>query len=254
MMQVALARLLAIITLFSSPSHVAAEGEEICIEGFIIDTYCLAVGFFPHTTTRALHAPAKHSVHCLIDDANCINSGFEVLADKQADFVAGSSTSPYCRAYKLDDAGRGMMIDLAKSTGVCDDCNEDTTGEHVNAFRAMVKGTVSTPATETLPAVIAVTSVEPASDGIGCDESGSSIPQACIAERSDLVDGQAPCWDEDKGCVNLDDPFARPAEEEPLNNEPNAKSAGSMPFDAYGRVVARFVVIALVLGSFAMLV
>jgi len=118
--------------------------------------------------------------------------GFDVLADKQADFDAGSSTSPYCRAYKLDDAGSGMMVDLIKSTGVCGDCNEDRTGEHVNAFCAMVKGMVSTPATETLPAVIAVTSVKPASDGIGCSKSGSSILKACIAERSDLVDGQAP--------------------------------------------------------------
>lgn len=88
----------------------ASASDEVCLEGYVIDTFCLGVGFFPHVTTRSLHYPEVHSVHCMIDDVPCIGSGFEMVVPTseaigplaQARTAAKKPLSPYCRAYKFD--------------------------------------------------------------------------------------------------------------------------------------------------------
>lgn len=121
-----------------------------------------------------------------------------------------------------------MLVEVAKSTGVCDDCHNTTTGEWVRGFRVTVFGTVSSPAVPgAQPAILAVTDIQHSS--VGCEghaNGGNVLPQECVAERHDLMDVQAPCWEEDRGCRNLDDPFTKPTTGNlPAHNVPEAPPA-----------------------------
>ncbi len=61
---------------------VARAGDEVCVQGFIMDRYCIDLGvLFENRAIATLGAtgPLSHSVHCLIDVPHCLASSFEVL-------------------------------------------------------------------------------------------------------------------------------------------------------------------------------
>ena len=132
-------------------------------------------------------------------------------------------------------AGNELLIELAKSTGVCDDCHANTTSEWVKGFRATVFGTVQAPADGTFPATLAVTDIQHSS--VGCPESTAVLPTECVYERSDLNDLEAVCWEEDEGCRNLDDPFTKPtivSENDSNNNNIDEPQLPPPPVDDAG--------------------
>ena len=58
-------------------------GNEICVSGYIMDYYCIALGNLldrPRFETLGANGPLKHSVHCLVDIDDCVDSGYEILA------------------------------------------------------------------------------------------------------------------------------------------------------------------------------
>ena len=131
-----------------------------------------------------------------------------------------------------------MLIELAKSTGVCDDCYNNTTGEWVRGLRVTAHGVVSSPAVPGVqPAILAVTKMEHSS--VGCPE-GKTIPEMCVGERPNLLDVQAPCWEEDKGCRNLDDPFTKPTMEAPpdLESAPEADTGDDSSASSWSVVIS----------------
>ena len=190
---------LALLAATSSTASAQQQiGDEVCYEGYIMDTYCSQVGFFPHATTRSLTKPEVHTVHCLIDDVSCINSGFEVLKFEND----SSKTSPYCRAYKFNDVGNQILIHMMKSIGVCTDCYANTTGEWVDGFRATIFGTIAELGTTVTPAIVNVTEVLDTS--VGCGDAGGNVePTTCIFQREGLKDSDSPCHDEGDWCKNL---------------------------------------------------
>lgn len=134
-----------------------------------MDVYCIERGnLLDAPTIQTLIGPDKHSVHCLVDVDRCTNSGFEILADALT--VGGV----HGRAYRLDDHGNKLVLSLARSTGSCSTC---TGVGQKHGFRATIKGTVTTQATDTRPAVVGVSSVLPSS--AGCP-SGNSVPANTI--------------------------------------------------------------------------
>lgn len=219
---------LAAACLVASANGVVQQvGDKVCYEGYVMDLYCSEVGFFPHSTIRTLHAPADHTVHCLIDDVLCIQSGFELLQDPTTtttDSGTNTTTSPYCRAYRLNQAGNDMVVELAKAIGVCTDCNADTTGEWVKGFRVTVHGTIQQVGSEFGPAVLDVTQVLESSVGCTDAEFPQTEPDFCKYERASLEDSESPCHWPDDYCKNLGEvkPGTTPEPDDEENEDNNS--------------------------------
>merc|ERR1712194_658343 len=81
-----------------------------------------------------LEEPERHSVHCLVDVGICLDSAFEVLVE------SSSGSTPYGRGYRLDDASKSDMIDLARSVGSCTTCANGYDGSGLTrGFKAVMK-------------------------------------------------------------------------------------------------------------------
>lgn len=127
-------RFLTVVAL--SLSAVRAEvavGDEICVEGLVMDNFCIdrgamldPAGLDPFTDAE------KHTVHCLADVQPCIDSNFVILNDKGDD-------GRYSVGYRLDADGTLAVVDASKPVGVCDN---GCTGDLVAGLRVGIKGTV----------------------------------------------------------------------------------------------------------------
>ena len=87
-----------------------AVGDTICTEGFVMDFFCINRGtLLDRPRVRTLEGPDQHTVKCLIDVGSCVSSPFEILLDPK-----GNETL-YTRGFQLDDTGKEMSINLARS-------------------------------------------------------------------------------------------------------------------------------------------
>ena len=110
-------------------------GDEICVEGYIMDVLCIDIGrLLDNWSLKTLERPGEHTVHCLADVGACIRSGFEVLLDPSA----GERT--YSRGWRLDDAGTEQVVKLARSVGHCSTCTGE--GSLRKGFRAAVTASI----------------------------------------------------------------------------------------------------------------
>mmetsp|Transcript_10310 Transcript_10310/g.15605 ORF Transcript_10310/g.15605 Transcript_10310/m.15605 type:complete len:314 (+) Transcript_10310:3-944(+) len=76
-------------------------GDEICTTGFIMDTFCINRGtLLDSPSVVTLANPDLHSYHCLLDVDLCINSGYQVLGEKDP------STGDYCLGYRLEETDK----------------------------------------------------------------------------------------------------------------------------------------------------
>ena len=106
-----------------------------------MDSFCLERGtLLDPFGIVTLKEPEKHTVHCLIDVDQCVNSPFHVLEDPP---------------YRGVDYGRGwqvtsndQLIALAKSVGSCTQCTGE--GNLRAGFRAAVRGTVDSAGDRTI--------------------------------------------------------------------------------------------------------
>ncbi|CAB9524047.1 Similarities with uniprot P08640 Saccharomyces cerevisiae YIR019c STA1 [Seminavis robusta] len=124
--------LLSAAALIAASSFVTgqSEGDIICVEGYIMDNFCIERGtLLDDSTARTLEEPEKHTVHCLVDVGVCTDSPFHVLEDG----------SPYGVGWQVDD--NSQLISLARSVGTCNSCDGD--GDLRAGFRAVVRGEVT---------------------------------------------------------------------------------------------------------------
>jgi hypothetical protein len=85
-------------------------GETVCVEGIVMDYYCIARGtLLDNPSIRTLEGAEQHSVHCLVDVPECITSPFEVLVDPHND------EPMYTRGWRLDDDTRAVVLELGQS-------------------------------------------------------------------------------------------------------------------------------------------
>lgn len=148
-------------TVLFSALFVAVRATTVCFEGYVMDSYCIERGrLLDNPSVETLERPDLHSVHCLVDVAQCYQSGFEMLQDPPANSTSGT----HCRAFKLDDAGNTMMLQLARSSGAAGYCSTCTggAGSISRGFRAVVHGVMGSGS----PPTLAVTQVLPSS--VGC--------------------------------------------------------------------------------------
>jgi hypothetical protein len=127
---------LVVQTQFVQPLEV---GDTVCVEGQVMDYFCIERGFlFDNPDIRTLEGPEEHSVHCLIDVDECNGSPYEILLDP----LPGESQ--YARGWRLDDETKSAVVDLARSVGKCQTCNDDTIDEPIErALRVAIVTTVS---------------------------------------------------------------------------------------------------------------
>jgi len=117
-------------------------GDNICVEGYIMDCFCIDRGtLLDAPSVRTLANPELHSFHCLIDVNSCVTSPFEVLLDPST-----NGGDLYNRGFRLDDASKQQAIALAQSVGSCSTCingNNDNDAEyHKLGFRAVMNATI----------------------------------------------------------------------------------------------------------------
>jgi hypothetical protein len=112
-------------------------GDEICVTGYIMDILCINRGTLldaPDVVT--LLNPELHSYHCLLDVPGCVESGYNVLGDKDP------TTGMYCLGYRLDDTDAVVASGRAAGSVAdgCTTCTGDGMGKM--GYRATVKGTI----------------------------------------------------------------------------------------------------------------
>jgi len=167
-------------------------GDKICVEGFVMDNYCIGIGFLLDAPEiKTLFQPEEHSLHCLVDPPICRDSGYEVL------WETPDAATPYSRAYVLDEAGNQELIAFAQQTGEKGFCTSCTgpPGSQTHGFRATINGEVTDIGNKDTPASLLVSSIE-ASD-VGCGDKIYEPPflvagSASTAEtyrRSTLIHG-----------------------------------------------------------------
>ena len=132
-----------------------AVGDEISVEGFIMDNFCIERGtLLDAPSIMTLEQPNLHSLHCLLDVPQCVGSNYEILLDP----LPGQTM--YRRGMTLDGASKQMVIDMAQELGTCDTC---TGGRLRHGFRANMTATVLDMGDSTTgaPPMVAVSDVQP---------------------------------------------------------------------------------------------
>ena len=107
----------------------------VCFTGYVMDTYCIDRGtMLDNAGLRSLQYPDRHTIHCLIDLAVCLESGYEMLKDPD------EQGGLYCRQFTLDEPGNDAAVALAREEGSraagCTTC--DGTGTLERGSRATV--------------------------------------------------------------------------------------------------------------------
>jgi len=152
-------------------------GDNICVEGYVMDTFCIDRGtFLDNPSLRTLESPEEHSFHCLIDVPSCVTSPFEVLLDP---------TEPgqlYNRGWRLDADSQKKAIEVAHAVGSCETCvdgNSDT--KQQKGFRAVMNATITSLNTDdsSIPPTLQIHSIEDTT-GTALNGSDNGNNSACM--------------------------------------------------------------------------
>ncbi|CAJ1959554.1 unnamed protein product [Cylindrotheca closterium] len=132
--------LILLASLFRSPGNWALEiGDNLCVQGYIMDKFCIDSVNMIDTGRETLKEPFEHSVHCLVDTPICYNSEFEVLTDPT---TTSDADARYTRGYRLTETSKQLVIDLARSVGSCATCVKGYDSDVEFGFRAVLNATV----------------------------------------------------------------------------------------------------------------
>lgn len=143
---------------------------------------------FDNSSIRTLSPEGgpSHSVHCLIDVQDCINSDYEILIPP---LVAGENN---VRGWRLDPETKAEVVALAKAQGICSDCDGGGTiqsGFHVS-FTAEIldRGTADSPPTVKATSVVMTNSPS----DLKC-EGGTARPPPFVStgeqDENEVLDG-----------------------------------------------------------------
>lgn len=158
-------------------TNALAVGDEICIEGFVMDLFCIKRGtLFDNPSVVTLANPERHSVHCLVDVTQCLASPFEVLFE----LPEPEGNIRFSRGWRLDDQSKEEILTLARAVGRiaaspgCTTCTEDNGGSLDNGFHAGMVATVVSLSSGNDPAVISISRAEHSSqEALFCGANGA---------------------------------------------------------------------------------
>ena len=167
-------------------------GQQITVEGYVTDQFCIQRGSFLDTGLPTLENVDRHTLHCLLDPPPCLESPFEILMDP--DFSAGDTM--WSRGFTLDEDAKQQVIELGRSIGNCDTCSGGETGQ-LAGLRVLLEATIldnlfnTTSGAGPLISVQSVESVGQYSIGQEIVVEGYIIDQFCI-ERGTFLDTGLP--------------------------------------------------------------
>lgn len=150
------------IQLVSADKIQVSKGDSICVAGYVMDYFCInreTLFDNPSIKTLSSAGPTSHSVHCLIDVAQCIASPFEVLAP------LNDGSENFARAWRIDD--HKDVVSHAKMIGDCNGCDDKNKSGLKKGYRATINATVMDMGSKSTPALISVTSVQNYEVGCG---------------------------------------------------------------------------------------
>jgi hypothetical protein len=137
-----------------APTVVAiADGEDICVQGFVIDNFCIEQRFYIDLPDLdPLVNPELHTFKCMINPPQCHASGWAVLG------APPSEGAIYTVDYAFDQAGNDEVLALMKATGygdaaACASCT-GTDPSKIDGFNLGIQATVMDAAA--VPPVISV--------------------------------------------------------------------------------------------------
>ena len=134
---------------------IKCSAENVCFHGFVMDRYCINLGtLVDNPSVSTLVGPEQHSVHCLADVGSCYTSKFELVTLEPG---VGQGNL-HCRAYTLDQQGRRMALDMARSVGNCDTCKN---GDLQRGFNVVVVGTTDGLTLGDVPPLLTVSQILP---------------------------------------------------------------------------------------------
>lgn len=124
--------------IFAAAASCALEvGDDICVQGYIMDYFCIDNGDMIDNGKPTLEKPGDHSVHCLVDVGICLRTPFEVLTDPV------NNSKFYERGYRLDDDSKEDLISLIRSVGSCGTCVNGYDSDMIEeGIRAVMTATV----------------------------------------------------------------------------------------------------------------
>jgi len=166
-------------------------GDNICVEGFVMDFYCINRGtLLDNPSVRTLEDPGKHSVHCLVDVSSCVSSPFEILLDPR------DSEPLYRRGWQLDETSKQQGIELAQSVGTCSTCDPSNSAQnsHVMGFRMVMNATILDLNADdpSIPPTITVHNMEDTTAFVGsASDNGDSSACLVFFGMQDIVDKAA---------------------------------------------------------------
>jgi hypothetical protein len=151
MMTTSSQRVIAVLALLLTSSVSAVSGvsigDEICVEGYVMDTFCILRGtLLDKPNLASLEYPDRHTVHCLADEDVCSASGYEILTDP------GPGETLYKRGWRMNERGTELLLWMVRQFGVCSSCVEG--GTLVQGFRVAMNVTVLELATDDSPPLI----------------------------------------------------------------------------------------------------
>lgn len=129
--------------------HALEIGDDVCVQGYVMDDFCIRLTWLLDRgrNAKTLEVPHEHSVHCLVDETECVNSAFEVLADLQP------GETMYQRAYRLDSDTKKRVVALARNLGT--DCSTCGFGGTIRrGFRIAMQATVVALASGDVPPLV----------------------------------------------------------------------------------------------------
>ena len=175
----------------SETPSIVPSSIEICVEGFVMDTFCIKRGtLLDNSRVKTLENPEKHSVHCLVDVRVCYNSGFNILRPNP------SGSPSYANAFRLDDVGNQKVLEVARANGICSTCGRG--GTIRRGLRGTFFGTIIQEATDSQPATLAVKNMtvspktlDPNSMSDGCPRQANK-PNVTLEISTEVVGLETP--------------------------------------------------------------
>lgn len=135
-------QLCSFFTLVSVGSKIQKHQSEylffpIPISVVIVSILCINLGnLLDNPSLESLPNPDQHSVHCLADVQDCVDSGYRILV-KPPGYQSGDN---YLQDVQLDDTGNSLVVAEARRLGSCGTC--DGTGNLTQGFAATIVGTL----------------------------------------------------------------------------------------------------------------
>ena len=147
------------------PVEVFNVGDEICVEGYLMDYLCITLGTLvdnPDVESLSVEqeGPFVHSVKCILDVPDCLDSPFHIVPPA----VVGDEY--FDQGWRLDAASKEAAIATARAAGVC---SNECVGDQDTGLYLTMTATINSLGSNSAPAEISATDIQVASpDDASC--------------------------------------------------------------------------------------